>query len=235
MRVEVSERWEETDLDTYFVTNYTDYREAIRITRDYSGDWDADEIPAMDLDAYLEGGLSSGASAFNGNYGKDFEFVINGKNPENNQLLFEGLRCKSGTCPAPVLNDGILLEEKERLWSDPTSWGGVLPKAGDDVEIEATWNMRLDVPNPPALNSLTINGRLTFDDKDITLQAHTIWVQSGQLYIGTKDKPFEHEAKIVLLGHTEDATVVTDGDIAAGTKVLVNTGTVKMYGKSRDR
>lgn len=99
--------------------------------------------------------------------------------------------------------------------------------------------MRLDVANPPALNSLTINGRLTFDDKedvgDITLQAHTIWVQSGQLYIGTKDKPFEHEAKIVLLGHTEDATVVTDGDIAAGNKVLVNTGTVKMYGKSRDR
>jgi hypothetical protein len=128
MQVEVSERWEETDLDTYFVTNYTDYREAIRITRDYSGDWEADEIPAMDLDDYLavakevaaaeeegrspETVLSSGASAFNGNYGKDFEFVINGKNPENNELLFEGLRCKSGTCPAPVLNDGILLEEK---------------------------------------------------------------------------------------------------------------------------
>ena len=95
--------------------------------------------------------------------------------------------------------------------------------------------MLLDIPNPPVLNSLKINGRLTFDDKDITLQARNIWVQSGQLYIGTKEKPFEHEAKIVLLGDTHDDTVVIDGAIEAGNKVLVNTGTVKMYGKSRDR
>jgi hypothetical protein len=77
------------------------------------------------------------------------------------------------------------LEKEYRLWSDPVSWGGVVPKAWDSVEIKPTWNMLLDIPNPPPLTSLTINGRLTFKDgKDVTLKAKNIWVQSGQLYIG---------------------------------------------------
>jgi hypothetical protein len=132
--------------------------------------------------------LLSGDNAFNGRYGKEFEFVINGKDSSRNELLLRGQRCLNDECPVPEINDGILLEKDYRLWSDPVAWGGVVPKAGDSVEIKATWNMLLDIPNPPPLASLTINGRLTFKDHqdvgDVTLRAKNIWVQSGQLYIG---------------------------------------------------
>jgi hypothetical protein len=204
MKIDVSDRWSPSDRDTYFVTNYTETREAINITTRHGK---GEIIPVQTLDDFLnDNNKISGASAFNGNYGKEFEFVINGKDSSRNELLFEGLQCKEGKCPAPVLNDGIELEEKERKWSDPTSWGGVLPKEGEDVEIKATWNMILD-KSPPALGSLIINGRLTFlDEKDITLKAKNIWVQTGQLYIGA-DTPFTHNAKIELLGMTEDDTV----------------------------
>jgi hypothetical protein len=51
--------------------------------------------------------------------------------------------------------------------------------AGDDVHIKPTWNMLLDIPNPPEFNSVTINGRLTFkeDMGDVNFKAHNIWVQ----------------------------------------------------------
>jgi cell migration-inducing and hyaluronan-binding protein len=232
MKVEVSERWTPEDRDIYFVTNYTDHREAFDVTTKYGDRKEGEKIEVQTLDDFLnDNNKICGANAFNGNYGKEFEFVINGKDSTRNKLLFEGLRCKEGKCPEIEDNDGIPLEDKYRKWSDPASWGGKLPKAGESVEIEATWNMLLDIPNPPALDSLVINGRLTFQDEmDITLKAKNIWVQAGQLYIGTADAPFTHNAKIELLGMTEDDTVQ---GIDAGNKVLVNTGKVKMYGMNR--
>jgi hypothetical protein len=35
MKLDVSDRWQQDDLDTYFVTNYTDYREAINVKSHY--------------------------------------------------------------------------------------------------------------------------------------------------------------------------------------------------------
>ena len=54
-------------------------------------------------------GLVSGDNAFNGSYpdeyGREFNFVINGKGKEDkkNKLRIEGLRCLEGPCPVPVL------------------------------------------------------------------------------------------------------------------------------------
>ena len=101
----------------------------------------------------------------------------------------------------PEDEDGI--ETPYRLWSDWTSWGDAgVPEEGADVVIEPSWNMLLDIVDPPKLNSLTINGRLTFkpDVGDIVLQSKTIWVFTGQFYIGTEEEPFPNVAKIVLLG-----------------------------------
>ena len=55
-------------------------------------------------------------------------------------------------------------------WSDPASWpGGKVPQAGDAVTIARDRNIVLDV-SPPALRSLTVNGRLGFaDDRDTEL------------------------------------------------------------------
>src|SRR3954467_7516596 len=49
-------------------------------------------------------------------------------------------------------------------WSDPASWpDGRVPRAGDAVTIGRDRNIVLDVA-PPALRSLTINGKLSFSD-----------------------------------------------------------------------
>ena len=49
-------------------------------------------------------------------------------------------------------------------WSDPASWpDGKVPRAGDAVTIGKDQNLVLDV-SPPALRSLTVDGKLSFSD-----------------------------------------------------------------------
>ncbi len=73
-------------------------------------------------------------------------------------------------------------------WSNASSWtnrNNTLPKDGDSVVIESGWNMILDV-NTPNLTKLTIYGRLTFlNTTNITLTAGSVFVYSGELFIGS--------------------------------------------------
>ena len=51
--------------------------------------------------------------------------------------------------------------------------------------------MMYDIAASPDLDMLKINGRLTFDDNaDRNLSAHHIFVQLGELIIGTDTAPF---------------------------------------------
>ena len=55
--------------------------------------------------------------------------------------------------------------------------------------------MVLDIAEPPLIELLTINGRLSFlqDDTnpiDIHLQAKHVFVRAGEFRIGTKNRPF---------------------------------------------
>src|SRR5690242_6791421 len=53
---------------------------------------------------------------------------------------------------------------KRGLWSDPASWpDGKVPGVGDAVTVGRDMDIVLDV-TPPALRSLTVNGRLSFAD-----------------------------------------------------------------------
>ncbi|HEY5412571.1 MAG TPA: G8 domain-containing protein, partial [Caulobacteraceae bacterium] len=56
-------------------------------------------------------------------------------------------------------------------WSDPASWpDGKVPRDGDAVTIGRDRDVVLDV-SPPALRSLTINGKLSFSDqRDLELK-----------------------------------------------------------------
>ena len=55
-------------------------------------------------------------------------------------------------------------------WSDPAAWpGGKVPGEGDAVTIARDLEVVLDV-DPPALRSLTVDGKLSFaDDRDLEL------------------------------------------------------------------
>jgi cell migration-inducing and hyaluronan-binding protein len=84
-------------------------------------------------------------------------------------------------------------------WSDPASWpDGKVPRAGDAVTIARGRDIVLDVA-PPALRSLTINGRLSFsDDRDIELKSEWIYLAGGALDIGSEASPHTHKATITL-------------------------------------
>ena len=125
------------------------------------------------------------------------------------------------------------MEVPVRYWSDVNSWDETnkIPEEGDDVYIASSWNMVLDLQETPAFNKIVIDGRLSFktDIGDITIKAKTIWVKTGQFFIGDVDSPFPNQVTIILDGEREDDTVPITS-IETGNKVLANTGVVRFYG-----
>lgn len=99
-----------------------------------------------------------------------------------------------------------------RLWSDPETWGGTKPVAGEDVAIEG--KVILD-ESPPALGVITINGILQFDRKDLQLTAENILLK-GSLRIGTANEPFEQKALVTLNGSNNQLEQNDRGIMAMG-------------------
>ena len=156
----MSERWEPTDLPVYMVFNFTESREAVNITGEYGS---GDQLPDKSLIEKSSTDLVSGDNwVRNETEYRTFELVINGKEESSKKLKVQPLECISGTCTLEGVEE-VELEEGQRLWSDPESWGenGVVPEEGDEVEIMSGWNMLLDLNETPHFKSLTINGRLT--------------------------------------------------------------------------
>jgi hypothetical protein len=83
-----------------------------------------------------------------------------------------------------------------KRWSDPSTWDGKVPAAGDDVLIPDGQTILLDV-SPPQLGGLTIRGSLVFDRKDLVLSIEWMLI-TGLLEIGTADSPFLQNASIIL-------------------------------------
>lgn len=111
-----------------------------------------------------------------------------------------------------------------KLWSDPATWNGSKPIAGQDVVIPHGLNILLD-ENPPALGSITIDGNLKFDRKDLNLNAKWILVHGG-LHIGTETEPFQQKAIITLT-----ADNVNENVMQMGTRgILVMDGKLELHG-----
>ncbi len=94
---------------------------------------------------------------------------------------------------------------KQSRWSDPKSWpDGKVPGAGDAVTIAQDRSIILDV-TPPALRSLTINGKLSFanharhqphDRVDLSARRHAGDRQRGQaLYAQCPHHPDRQRAQ----------------------------------------
>src|SRR5690606_36055489 len=84
-------------------------------------------------------------------------------------------------------------------WSDPAAWpDGKVPGEGDAVTIARGTEVVLDV-DPPALRSLTVDGKLRFaEDRDINLATEWIYLRGGELEIGTEARPHTRKATITL-------------------------------------
>jgi len=95
---------------------------------------------------------------------REFHFVVNGKESLNRTTLYmTGHRCVVNC--EPVALEEAEISEIPVPWSEPSSWpSGNVPVEGDEVEIEPSMNILYDIDESPLLKSLSINGRLTFDN-----------------------------------------------------------------------
>jgi cell migration-inducing and hyaluronan-binding protein len=112
-------------------------------------------------------------------------------------------------------------------WSDPATWpDGKVPREGDAVTIARDMDVVLDV-DPPALRSLTVDGRLSFsDDRDIGLETDWIYLRGGELQIGSEARPYKHNASITLTDKVPDEDINTMGDRG----ILLMGGTLNLHG-----
>jgi cell surface hyaluronidase len=119
-------------------------------------------------------------------------------------------------------------------WSDANTWktlGIAKPTAGASLSIPKGTTVLLD-ETPPALGTLTIDGALSFDRKDLELSVRAIMVHGGTLQVGSALKPFEQRARITLTG--PDAGDET-ANMGMGSKFIavMNSGTLDLHGASR--
>ncbi len=112
-------------------------------------------------------------------------------------------------------------------WSDPASWpDGKVPEEGDAVMIARGMDILLDV-DPPALRSLTIDGKLSFsDDLDISLETEWIYLRRGELHIGSEEAPHTRQATITLTDNVPGEDINTMGDRG----ILVMGGKLSLHG-----
>ena len=81
--------------------------------------------------------------------------------------------------------------------------------------------------SPPALRSLTVQGKLTFaDERDLALTTEWIYVPGGELQIGTAARPFQHEATITLTDTVKGEDINTMGDRC----IMLLRGTLSLHG-----
>jgi hypothetical protein len=136
-------------------------------------------------------------------------------------------RYKAASMPAPVMCSGrsaTTVDAAPELWSNPATWGGVKPVAGDAVTIAVGKHIILD-ENTPALAGLTVNGTLEFDRQNVSLTAHWIMVM-GAMHVGSAALPFTHKATITLNGSDVNQNIM-----GMGTRgLMVMGGTLELHG-----
>jgi cell migration-inducing and hyaluronan-binding protein len=112
-------------------------------------------------------------------------------------------------------------------WSDAATWPDRrVPRAGDTVTIPTGRDVVLDV-SPPALGSLTIDGKLSFaNTRDLELTTEWI-VLHGELEIGTATRPHTRKATITLTNNVPDEEPMKDmGDRG----IMIMGGTLNLHG-----
>lgn len=112
-------------------------------------------------------------------------------------------------------------------WSAASTWGGTLPSDGSVVNIASGSKVLLDV-SPSRLDGLQIDGKLVFARKDLELRSDWIVVH-GSMQVGTRHKPFKHNAVITLTG-----TNTSQNIMEMGTKMIgVMGGSLDLHGRKK--
>jgi hypothetical protein len=114
-------------------------------------------------------------------------------------------------------------------WSNPATWGGMVPPAGVNVIIPAGKTVLLD--SKVNVKGLTVNGTLACSGNDIAIEANWVMVSGSQakLSCGTKAQPYTGQFNLVLNGPK------TDNIMGMGARVLgaMDGATIELFGQPR--
>src|SRR6202163_2839823 len=128
--------------------------------------------------------------------------------------------------------EGKSTAAKPARWSDPATWPDrQVPRAGDKVTIAAGKDVVLAV-SPPALNGLTIDGKLSFANT-ADLELTTEWVMvHGELEIGTEARHHTRKATITLTDNVkdEDMSGVGGTNDRSDRGIMLMGGTLNLHG-----
>ena len=117
-------------------------------------------------------------------------------------------------------------------WSDPATWPNrKVPVAGDKVTIAEGKEVVLDV-SPPALGSLTIDGKLSFaNNRDLELTTEWIMLH-GELEIGTEARPHTRKATITFTNNVKDEDIGGMGGTndRSDRGIMLMGGTLNLHG-----
>lgn len=116
-------------------------------------------------------------------------------------------------------------------WSDPATWGGRVPVAGESVTISPDQRVLLDVATP-VLDTVTVQGVLEFARMPgVSLDADVVMV-SGRLGIGDAGRPFADDTTIRL--HTDLTGPNAAGHAGSG-GLVAHGGTIDLFGRRDSR
>ena len=106
-----------------------------------------------------------------------------------------------------------------------------MPAAGDKVTIAKDKDVLLDV-SPPALGSLTIDGKLSFAN-NADLELTTEWIMlHGELEIGTEARPHTRKATITLTNDVKDEDIggLGGANDRSDRGIMLMGGTLNLHG-----
>jgi len=66
---------------------------------------------------------------------------------------------------------------------------------------------------------------------NINLRTRRLFVRAGELFVGSEEEPFQHNAVITLVGMQDDETIALTATLEVYNKVLVTVGKVVLHGK----
>ena len=113
----------------------------------------------------------------------------------------------------------------------PPGQTGKVPVAGDKVTIAKGKDVVLDV-SPPALGSLTIDGKLSFANNS-DLELTTEWIMlHGELEIGTEARPHTRKATITFTNNVKDEDIGGMGGTndRSDRGIMLMGGTLNLHG-----
>ena len=153
-------------------------------------------------------------------------YIVRGEEDRSVDVLLETYTCFYEDCippPPPTLPPPIPPGRPDVTlsWSNSSIWPeGELPQAGQDVLINCSWYVLLDVP-VPRLGVLTICGVLELlDGMDHTVEVELIVIQGGRLVTGYPDTPFTSKATFLLHGNKSSPEQRFDRGPLLGAKAL---------------